>query len=51
MFDAVQSGFLKDTAVSEVIALVKFHLAPLSTRRDVAMLGLIYRTALGKRPP
>ena len=50
-FDAVQSGFLKDIGVEEVTALVEFHLAPLSTRRDIAMLGLIHRTALGKGPP
>ena len=34
-----------------VTALVEFHLAPLSTRRDIAMLGFIRRTALGKGPP
>ena len=37
--EAVQSGFLKDIGVAEVTALVEFHLAPLSTRRDIAMLG------------
>ena len=49
--DAVQSGFLKDIAVDQVTALVRFHLAPLSTRRDMSMLGLIHRTVLGKGPP
>ena len=48
--DAVQSGFLKDIGVEEVTALVEFHLAPLSTRRDIAMLGLIHRTALCEGP-
>ena len=48
--DAVQSRFLKDIGVDEVTALVKFHLAPLATRRDIAMLGLMHRTALGKGP-
>ena len=46
-----KKGFLNDIAVDEVTALVRFHLAPLSTRRDIAMLGLIHRTALGKGPP
>ena len=27
-----------------------FNLAPLSTRRDIAMLGLVHRTVLGKGP-
>ena len=49
--DAVQSRFLQDIAVDEITALVRFHLAPLSTRRDIAMLGLIHRTVLGKGPP
>ena len=30
---------------------VEFNLAPLAVRRDIAMLGLIHRTALGKGPP
>ena len=32
-------------------ALAEFHLAPLAVRRDIAMLGLIHRTMLGKGPP
>ena len=49
--DAVQSKLLRDIGVDEVIALAEFHLAPLAVRRDIAMLGLIHRTALGKGPP
>ena len=49
--DAIQRRFLNDVGVEEVKALVDFHLAPLSTRRDIAMLGLIHRTALGNGPP
>jgi hypothetical protein len=49
--DTIQRRFLNDVGVDEVKALVDFHLAPLSTRRDIAMLGLIHRTALGKGPP
>ena len=48
--DYVQTRFLKDVGVDEVTALLNFHLAPLGTRRDIAMLGLIHRTALGKGP-
>ncbi len=48
--DSVQTRFLKDIGIDEVTALVEFHLAPLSTRRDIAMLGLLHRTALGKGP-
>ena len=49
--DHVQCKFLKDVGVDEVTALVEFNLAPLAVRRDIAMLGLIHRTALGKGPP
>ena len=48
--DAVQSRFLRDVSVDDVTALINFHLAPLSTRRDIAMLGLIHRTVLSKGP-
>ena len=48
--DAVQSRFLRDIGVDDISALVTFHLAPLATRRDIAMLGLIHRTILGKGP-
>ena len=32
-------------------ALHEFNLAPLESRRDMAMLGLIHRTLLGQGPP
>jgi len=48
--DAVQSRFLRDVGVDDITALVNFRLAPLSTRRDIAMLGLIHRTVLSKGP-
>ena len=48
--DAVQRNFLRDIGVNEVTALLHFHLAPLSTRRDIAMLGMIHRTVSGKGP-
>ena len=46
----MQARFLRDIGVDDIIALDKFNLAPLSTRRDMAMLGLIHRTVLGKGP-
>ena len=48
--DAVQSKFLRDAGVDELTAIAEFHLAPLAVRRDIAMLGLIHRTMLGKGP-
>ena len=48
--DAIQTRFLKNVGVDEITALSEFKLAPLAMRRDVAMLGLIHRTVLGKGP-
>lgn len=49
--DAVHTRFLNDVGVSELTALIVFRLAPLATRRDIAMLGLVHRAVLGKGPP
>ena len=49
--DSVQQRFLRGTGIDEVAALMHFNLAPLATRRDIAMPGLIHRTVLGKGPP
>jgi Ni2+-binding GTPase involved in maturation of urease and hydrogenase len=48
--DAVQTRFLNDIGVDEVTALTVFRLAPLCARRDMALLGIIHRTVLGKGP-
>ncbi len=48
--DAVQFRFLREAGISKEDALVHFHLAPLSVRRDIAMLGVIHRAVLGKGP-
>ena len=45
--DAIQKRSLPECSLTEEDALVCFNLAPLETRRDVAMLGLIHRTVLG----
>ena len=49
--DRVLQRFLRDLCVSEMDALMVFNLAPLSTRRDIAMLGVVHRTVLGQGPP
>ena len=46
--DAIQSRFLRDVGVDDIVALVEFHLTPLYTSRDIAMLGMIHKTVLGK---
>ena len=48
--DKVQDRFLRQAGVTQLEALLHFNLAPLSTRRDTAMLGLIHRTVLRKGP-
>ena len=48
--DHVQETFLEDIGIDAINALLYFNLAPLSLRRDIAMLGLIHRTVLGQRP-
>ena len=48
--DNVQQRFLRDAGIDELTALTHFNLAPLATRRDIAILGLVHRTVLGKGP-
>ena len=36
--------------MSDEGALFVFHLAPLSVRRDIAILGVIHRMVLGRGP-
>ena len=49
--DRIHDFLLRELGMSRYEALVHFNLAPLSTRRDIAMLGLIHRTALKIGPP
>ena len=42
--------FLREVNVTRKEALHEFHLAPLSCRRDMAMLGVIHRAVLGRGP-
>ena len=46
----MQKRFLEDAGVDECSALMQFNLAPLATRRDMAMMGILHRAAIGKGP-
>ena len=45
-----QDKFLGELGITPEDALVHFNFAPLSCRRDMAMMGLLHRAALGKGP-
>ena len=47
----IQRRVLKAVGLTDLDALVHFKLAPLATRRDIAVLGLIHRQTLGRGPP
>jgi hypothetical protein len=49
--DPVQELFVIELGISSREALLELNLAPLSTRRDIAMLGLLHRISSGKAPP
>ena len=48
--DMVQRRFLRELGVSEVAALNDYRLAPLESRRDMAMLGALHKVTLGLAP-
>ena len=48
--DKIQTRFLREMGMTEVEALFAYNLAPLRSRRDIAMLGLIHRAVLGCGP-
>jgi hypothetical protein len=49
--DRIQARFLRNVGLDEVAALMDFRLAPLSARRDIAMLGVLRKVVLGTAPP
>ena len=49
--DSVHRRFLHQVGLDDRTALLHFNLAPLSTRRDLALLAVIHRTVLGHGPP
>ena len=51
LVDHVQEVLLRELGLSDADALLRFNLAPLSTRRDISMLGIIYRAVLRRGPP
>ena len=48
--DVLQTRFLRDLGITAEAALFDFSLAPLPMRRDIAILGVIHRSALGDGP-
>ena len=50
-FDDLQSWFLDEAGLSAETALREYNLAPLGMRRDIAVLGLLYKVASGLAPP
>jgi len=50
MFDSVRNQMIEAAGFNKLEALLVCNLAPLAARRDIAILGLIHRTVLGKGP-
>ena len=48
--DRCLTSFLHSIGVDTISALMKFNLAPLTARRDMAMLAIIHRTVLQQGP-
>jgi hypothetical protein len=48
--DKLLDNFLREPSTTKEAALLDFNLAPLSTRRDIALLGLLHRAAIGEGP-
>ena len=51
VLDAVQDRFTQALGLNAAEACVAHRLAPLSTRRDIAILGIVHRAAIGRGPP
>ena len=49
--DGILDSFLYHVGLSASNALLSFNLAPLSSRRDIAMIGLIHKCVLGLAHP
>ena len=48
--DRIQERFLRNTGLTAMAALMDYRLAPLCSRRDIAMLGVLHKIVLGKAP-
>ena len=51
LVEHVQDVLLCELGLTEKEALLQYRLAPLGTRRDMALLGVIHRAVLGLGPP
>ena len=51
LLDKLQDYFLKELGITREVALIDHCLAPLAMRRDIALLGLLHRAAIGEGPP
>ena len=49
--DRVQNRFLREMDLNEKEAFLEYNLAPLGLRRDIAMLGLIFKSVEGNAHP
>ena len=49
--DSIQRSFTERVGLSEEIAFSQYNLAPLKLRRNIAALGFIHRSAIGKSHP
>ena len=49
--DGIQNSFLKELGLSKEVAFLQHNLAPLTLRRDLAMLGLLHKCNLGTAHP
>jgi hypothetical protein len=49
--DRTQDSFLRELVIDRAAALMDFNLAPLSMRRDIALLGMLDQAALRDGPP
>ena len=48
--DQIQEKFLEELGIPSTTALLEHNLAPLSMRRDIAMLGILYKVLRGIGP-
>ncbi len=49
--DRIQHRLLRELEMTDFEAFERYKLAPLCTRRDIGMLGLLHRISLGNAPP
>ena len=45
--DRIQESFVRSVGVDTLQAFIEYHMAPLCSRRDIAMLGLLYKMSHG----